>query len=343
MIVFSKKNNKIISKNNLLIVPDYIKISKIKYLLISDISNIENIPKGAFGTVMFYKSNQENYIAVKIINLTEMEKKENGKKKVLKSRLEAQLMKKMKNEFSKLCQKFVVNYIGNIEKTFRKNTIQYIIMEKMDTDLKNFIKEQNYIKKNKVDKKTVKKNKNNIPKVNYNLKLVKNIIHQILSALKCLHDHNIVYNDLKLSNILWNYKTKKIKLTDFNCILTKTVPNLTGCSTITYRSPEQINHESDNNNYKTDIWSVGVIMISLLTKKNSSYFNRNDRIETKSSIVTFDPSVIPDIVSFSMKNFNNFSKKEYQNIVDFLTNVLQPELKKRWNVNKCLKHKIFTS
>jgi serine/threonine protein kinase len=344
MVIISKKKYKITNNNILLFIPDYIKIKKKKFRLTSDISSPENIPRGAFGAVVFYQSYKNEYLAIKIINLSEMKKNENGDKKIFKSRKEAKIMKGMQKSFSEYCKKLVVKFIDNIEETIHKNRIQYIVMEKIDIDLKGFIKNEKYkSKKKKVSKsKTLKKTSNkSIVNINYNLNLVKRIIEQILQSLQCLHNKGIVYNDLKLSNILWDYKNKKIKLTDFNCIISKSEPEMTGCSTLTYRSPEQINHTSSNNNYKTDIWSVGVIMLSLLMKNNGSYFNIHGRNEIKNSITNFSINTIPDIIKSCMKNFKSFPKTKYNTIVDFLQKVLVQDFQKRLTAEECLKHPFF--
>lgn len=344
MVIISKKKYKINNNNIILFIPDYIKINKKKFSLSSDISSPDNIPRGAFGAVVFYQSDKNEYLAIKIINLSEMKKNENGDKKIFKSRNEAKIMKGMQKSFSEYCKKLVVKFIDNIEETIHKNRIQYIVMEKIDTDLKGFIKNEKYkSKKKKTSKnKTLKKiSSKSIVNINYNLNLVKRIIKQILQSLQCLHNKGVVYNDLKLSNILWDYKNKKIKLTDFNCIISKSEPEMTGCSTLTYRSPEQINHTSSNNNYKTDIWSVGVIMISLLMKKNGSYFNRPTRNEIKNSITNFSVKSIPDIVKSCKGNFKSFPKTKYNSIVDFLQKVLVQDFQKRLNAEECLKHPFF--
>ena len=341
MVMFSKKTYKIINKNNIIIIPEYIEIDKQKYKLTTDIYSENGFPSGAFGTVIFYKYNRNKKIAVKIINLSEMQRKENGSKKVLKSKKEADIMKLFQKKFSSNCKGSVILIVDNIIKTINKEKFQYIIMEKMDTDLKGFIKKEinKSRKKSKYSKsKKSNKNKKSGLQINYDLKLVKNIIRQILQSLKCMHQKGIVYNDLKLSNILWNYKDKKIKVTDFNCVLSKDEPDMTGCSTLTYRSPEQITHNSSKNNYKTDIWSLGVIMLSLLMKNNKLYFNVGDKNKIKNAITKFSIEEIHSIIKINMKKFQKKSKKEYFNIIDFLKKVLEKDYNKRLTAAQCLTH-----
>lgn len=44
------------------------------------------------------------------------------------------------------------------------------------------------------------------------------LFHQVLSAVKCCHDNNIVHRDIKLNNLLLDEK-KNIKLIDFGLVI----------------------------------------------------------------------------------------------------------------------------
>ena len=212
-------------------------------------------------------------------------------------------------------------------------------MEKMDSDLKHFIKHFKNIKtktKKILHQNNKKTYKSKSIYINYNLNLIKYIIKKILNSLECLHKNKIIYNDLKLSNILWNYHNKEIKLTDFNCITEKS-KKMRACSTLTFRSPEQIHSNSDNVTYKTDVWSLGVILISLLKKEPYSYFRKDNKEQIKYDIINFKNSQIPYIINSCRKNVVSFSNNDYFQIIDFLKKILINQ-EKRMSVQECLKH-----
>ena len=89
----------------------------------------------------------------------------------------------------------------------------------------------------------------------------------LLSALNYCHTNNIMHRDLKPENILLESKKEfsNIKLIDFGYSKKYSDPNehfseLVG--TAMYVSPETINGA---HNFKSDIWSSGVICYILLT------------------------------------------------------------------------------
>ncbi|EGR29846.1 protein kinase domain protein [Ichthyophthirius multifiliis] len=86
---------------------------------------------------------------------------------------------------------------------------------------------------------------------------------QICLALKHVHDRKIIHRDLKGQNIFLT-KNNLIKLGDFGIarVLTKTIDKAkTMVGTPYYLSPEII--ESKPYSFKTDIWSLGVILYEL--------------------------------------------------------------------------------
>ena len=105
---------------------------------------------------------------------------------------------------------------------------------------------------------------------NLSEKQVANIIYQILLALNNLHKMKIMHRDLKPENILISKKEEnglyRIKLCDFGTShifkIGEKEKSITGSSY--YIAPEVLNKKYD---FKCDLWSVGVIMYVLLTKK----------------------------------------------------------------------------
>lgn len=90
------------------------------------------------------------------------------------------------------------------------------------------------------------------------------ITRKILSAVKYLHDHNVVHRDLKPENLLFDTRAEsaELKLTDFG-FATTTKKQLTDtCGTPEYVAPEILDEKPYS--FKVDMWSVGVIVYILL-------------------------------------------------------------------------------
>lgn len=108
-------------------------------------------------------------------------------------------------------------------------------------------------------------------KKKYNVYNAYSFVHQIALAFKFLHDYAIIYNDLKLENIMiskvrynieTNRKTFKIKIIDFNCSTLMNNRKSAG-GTLEYMSPElqdaiQI-HNIRKLTTQSDIWGLGIM------------------------------------------------------------------------------------
>lgn len=91
---------------------------------------------------------------------------------------------------------------------------------------------------------------------------------QIIAGTKYLHAHRVIHRDLKLGNLFLSEKME-LKLADFG-LATKLEfegdRKRTVCGTPNYIAPEVLSG-SQGHSYEVDIWSIGVILYTLLIGK----------------------------------------------------------------------------
>jgi serine/threonine protein kinase len=95
-------------------------------------------------------------------------------------------------------------------------------------------------------------------------------LHELASGLQFVHSKGIIHRDIKPANILFR-QDDSLVLTDFG--IAKEINNDTGLTQIgmmvgsaSYASPEQI--QGLKVDLRTDIYSVGVLMLEMLTASN---------------------------------------------------------------------------
>ena len=90
---------------------------------------------------------------------------------------------------------------------------------------------------------------------------LKSIGQQIVDALKYLHNNQIIHQDLKPSNIIYDEKEDRAKLIDLgvsNRLVDQGATKRAGKCTYRYSSPEQL---QGNLTFKTDVWAFGCVML----------------------------------------------------------------------------------
>lgn len=125
---------------------------------------------------------------------------------------------------------------------------------------------------------------------------------EIVSALGYLHEHDIIYRDLKLENLLLG-RDGHIKIADFGLCkdnIRFTDTTRTFCGTPEYLSPEVI--EDNQYGRAVDWWSLGVLLYEMMC--GSLPFN-NRTTDTLFREILLKPVSFPATLSEQAKNFLN--------------------------------------
>lgn len=100
----------------------------------------------------------------------------------------------------------------------------------------------------------------------FELQVVASYISQVADALSYAHGMGVVHRDIKPGNLLF-HTDGRLLLGDFGIVRLKAMPALTSVGsflgTAEYASPEQIS--TSNIDYRSDIYSLGIILYELLT------------------------------------------------------------------------------
>jgi serine/threonine protein kinase len=97
----------------------------------------------------------------------------------------------------------------------------------------------------------------------------RDLIKQILSGLKYMHEKGFAHRDVKLENIL--IVGQKLKICDFDLTIKcvdengKPIENKERRGTLEYMAPEVISGEGSIDPRLTDVWSCGILLFALLT------------------------------------------------------------------------------
>ena len=94
-------------------------------------------------------------------------------------------------------------------------------------------------------------------------KMTAQFIRETISAVKYLHEHNIIHRDIKPENILLD-QNYRVKLSDFGWsnFCNPDEKRKTFCGTPEYLSPEMVMKLPHD--YRVDIWSLGVLLFECL-------------------------------------------------------------------------------
>jgi len=203
---------------------------------------IEELGEGEISNVFKVFNKEKNeFFAIKVMSIKNKKEKKESVNNILK---EAKILSIFDN-------KNIVKYYNSK----KENKKFYILMEYCDgQNLEEFIKEH-------------KKNNENDENKFIKEEILLNIIKQLCSGVKEIHDKNIIHRDIKPSNIFIN-KENEIKIGDFGIskqLNSNKATTITkkGAGTPNYIAPEIV--RDGKYNKKADIFSLGCILYELFT------------------------------------------------------------------------------
>ena len=140
---------------------------------------------------------------------------------------------------------------------------------------------------------------------------------QIISGIHFLHKYGIMHRDIKLENIVYNEKSKNLKIIDFGLskVLFPSETTSECCGTVSYTAPEIFENKPYNS--KIDIWSFGIIAYILEFKKlpfESKEFNREVinkqlshffRVNNEKDFTYWEESLLKKIIHLSLVKIPN--------------------------------------
>nr|DBA33970.1 TPA: hypothetical protein GDO54_001582 [Pyxicephalus adspersus] len=160
----------------------------------------------------------------------------------------------------------------------------------------------------------------------YTEKDASNVIRQVLSAVKYLHDNGIVHRDLKPENLLYITpdENSKIMITDFGLSkMEETGIMSTACGTPGYVAPEVLAQKPYSK--AVDCWSIGVITYILLCGYPPFYEETESKLFEKIKDGSYE---------FESPFWDDISKSAK----DFIGCLLEKDPKKRYNCENALEH-----
>ncbi|CAK71071.1 unnamed protein product (macronuclear) [Paramecium tetraurelia] len=164
-----------------------------------------------------------------------------------------------------------------------------------------------------------------------NVRIIQNILWELLQGVAYLHSLNIIHRDIKPENIILNIQEKKIdlKIVDFG-LSVKLEPNkeLKKCGTPGYVAPEIINLKNGKYGLESDIFSVGCVFYKLLLRKDLFYG------ETQNEILSANRRCLCNIQNLSLIHIPITAQ-------NLLSEMLQEDPRLRIKATSALQHHFF--
>ena len=216
---------------------------------------IKELPKGGFGRVYKLKKGDKFYAYKKILII------DSTKEQINQYTEEAKILSGFNSEY------IVKYYFSSLEKDYFNILMEY----GGDNNLKQFIHQ--YKMKNQLIQE----------------KIIRDIIIQICSGLKDIHNSNLIHRGLTPENIFID-QNNKIKIGDFGVskqLSTNTKYAKTDTGKLYYKAPEVIKGEKYDN--RADIYSLGCIIYELFTLNEYFVDVYYDEKEGKINTDLYDP------------------------------------------------------
>lgn len=178
----------------------------------------------------------------------------------------------------------------------------------------------------------------------------------ILESVKILSNNNYIHFDIRLPNILYNKKNKKIKLIDYGLMIDK--KNIKKKFNklkkyVTYYLPPELNKDNLNELYKR-------IIKKYVLKYNNFFYNNKIKKKQIQSIIDFTFSNLKNkiinqpidvhkidiymigivlyelIIYMNIYNNLNISDKKYYLVLKFIKKLIEPNVHKRYTIEKAV-------
>ena len=155
---------------------------------------------------------------------------------------------------------------------------------------------------------------------------------QMVQGLQYLHSQNWVHRDVKIENILINFKNDAL-VSDFTFMRQQRPPILsnTFCGSLQYAAPEILNSQTSYDGFKADIWSLGIIMFAIHSG-SMPVVNESDATLIRTELNDIQHRIRNGVGAFQMS----------ANLKDLLSKILVIDPNGRISLENALKHVWFT-
>merc|ERR1712243_212836 len=137
---------------------------------------------------------------------------------------------------------------------------------------------------------------------------IQHYIYQILLGLDFIHSRGIMHRDIKPINILYNLKTRNLKIIDFGLAeyYIENQDYIIRVATKYFKGPELL-LKNPKYDYSLDIWSLGTILAAILFNKDPFFQGDDNRDMVAKIINVFGyEEVIAYVRKYSLKFDPNF-------------------------------------